>query len=100
MRRISKISDKLLDAIPGKRFETFIVLAKLCPFTADEIALAKTLNGKYRRRAILLTARELEPYHILERTKLEFRDIDEYANSAEDLARATEMIYFNDARPG
>jgi hypothetical protein len=85
------------DALPRKRFETFIVLAKLCPFTADEIALAKTLNDKYRRRAILLTARELEPYHFFDRTKLEFKGIDPYADSAEDLARATDLMYFEDA---
>jgi hypothetical protein len=60
---------RVADALPRKRFEIFIVLAKLCPFTADEIALAKTLNERYRKRAILLTARELEPYHFYERTK-------------------------------
>ena len=91
---------RVADALPHKRFETFIVLAKLCPFTADEIALAKTLNGKYRQRAILLTARELEPYHFFDRTKLEFKDIDPYAHSAEDLARATDTMYFKDAPSG
>lgn len=88
------------DALPRERFETFVLLAKLCPFTTEEIAIAKTLNGEYQKRAILLTARELEPYHLFERTKLEFNDIDQYANSAEDLARATDMIYFKDAPPG
>ena len=88
---------RVADALPRKRFETFIVLAKLCPFTADEIALAKTLNDKYRWRAILLTARELEPYHFFDRTKLEFKGIDPYADSAEDLARATDLMYFEDA---
>jgi hypothetical protein len=38
-----------------------ILFAKLAPFTPEEIALARTLNGEYRRRVILLTARELEP---------------------------------------
>jgi hypothetical protein len=85
---------RVADALPRKRFQTFIALAKLSPFTANEIALAKTLNDKYRRRAILLTARELEPYHFFERTKLEFKHIDEFAISAEDLATATEMMYF------
>src|ERR1039458_3680127 len=63
---------RVADALPRKRFETFIALVKLCPFTADEIALARTLNDPYRLRAILLTAQELEPYHFYERTKLEF----------------------------
>ena len=75
------------------------MLAKLCPFTAEEISLAKTLNDRYRKRAILLTARELEPYHLFERTKVQFKNIEEYANSAEDLAAATDMMYFGDALP-
>lgn len=87
---------RVADALPRRRFNTFIVLAKLCPFTADEIELAKTLNDKYRQRVILLTARELEPYHFFERTKLEFKDIDEYASSPEDLARVTHTMYFKD----
>jgi hypothetical protein len=85
---------RVADALPRKRFRTFILLAKLCPFNDDEIALAKTLNDKYQRRAILLTARELEPYHFFERTKLEFKDINEHATSAGDLARATDEMYF------
>jgi hypothetical protein len=91
---------RVADALPRKRFKTFIVLAKLCPFTADEIALAKTLNEKYRRRAILLTARELEPYHFYERTKLEFKGIKEYASTPEDLANTTAEIYFKEEAPG
>jgi len=86
---------RVADALPRRRFDTFIVLAKLCKFTADEIALAGTLNDKYRRRTILLTDRELEPYSFLERTKLECQEINEYVHSAEDLVRATDMIYFN-----
>jgi hypothetical protein len=84
------------DAFPRKRFKTFITLAKLSPFTANEIALAKTLNDQYRQRAILLTARELEPYHFYERTKLEFKNIREYASTPEDLAAATAEMYFKE----
>jgi hypothetical protein len=90
---------RVAEALPHNRFEAFIVLAKLCPFTADEIALAKTLNDGYRRRAILLTARELEPYHLFERTKQQFKTIKDYASSAEDLATATDIMYFRDALP-
>ncbi len=90
---------QVADALPRKRFNTFIVLAKLCPFTADEIALAKTLNDEYTRRAILLTARELEPYHFYERTKLEFKSINEYAATPEDLANTTAQMYFNEEAP-
>jgi hypothetical protein len=85
---------RVADALPRKRFATFIVLAKLCPFTADEIALAKTLNDEYRHRVILLTARELEPYHIYDRTKLEYKGIKEYGSTAQDLANNTAKMYF------
>jgi hypothetical protein len=90
---------RVADALPRKRFETFVVLAKLCPFTAEEIELARTLNEKYRRRVILLTARELDPYLFFERTELEFNNISQYGHSAEDLAMATEIMYFKPAPP-
>ncbi|MGH8497471.1 MAG: hypothetical protein ACRERV_01460 [Methylococcales bacterium] len=81
------------DSFPRNRFETFVLLVKLSPFIPEEINHAKVLNDKYRTRAILLTARELEPYHIYERTKAEF-DIERYGGTPEDLARATVKIYF------
>ncbi len=83
------------DALPSKRFQSFVLLAKLCPFTPEEIHSAKNLNERFHRRAILLTARELEPWHIYERTKAEFK-IDAYASSAEQLALATATMYFPD----
>jgi hypothetical protein len=67
-------------------------LAKLNPFTPEEIELAKTLNTDHQQRAILLTARELEPYHVCEQTKTEF-DINGYGGTPEDLARKTANIY-------
>ncbi|HEY9100216.1 MAG TPA: hypothetical protein VIN38_15215 [Thiobacillus sp.] len=84
---------RVADSLPRKRFKTFILLAKLNPFTPDEIELAKTLNEEYQQRVILLTARELEPYHIYERTKVEF-DIDSYSGTPEDLASNTAKMYF------
>jgi hypothetical protein len=90
---------QVADALPHKRFETFIVLAKLCSFTSNEIALAKTLNEEYRRRVILLTARELEPYDFYERTKLEFKSIKECAYTPEDLANTTAEMYFKEEAP-
>lgn len=83
------------NALPEKRFETFVLLAKLCPFTQEEIAAAKTLNGRHHQRAILLTERELEPWRIYQRTKAELK-IDAYASSPEQLARATATIYFTE----
>jgi hypothetical protein len=84
---------RVADSLPQQRFNVYILLAKLQPFTQEEIELAKTLNTEYQLRAILLTARELEPYSIYERTKVEF-DIDSYAGTPEDLACTTAKIYF------
>lgn len=86
---------RVVDALPRKRFKTFVLFAKLAPFTSEEIEQARTLNTAHTLRTILLTARELEPYHIYERTKAEC-DIDSYGGSPEDLARTTAKIYFSD----
>ena len=81
------------DALSSKRFNTFFLFAKLTAFTQEEIAAAKTLNNQWRRRAILLTARELEPWHIYQRTNVELK-IDAHGGSAEQLANTTAQIYF------
>lgn len=86
---------RVADALPRKRFKTFVLLSKLCPFTPEEIESARTLNNEYRSRAILLTARELEPYFIYERTKAEF-DIKGYGSTPEELAQATVEMYFQE----
>lgn len=79
------------DAFPRNRFDVFILLAKLCSFTPQEIELAKSLNEQHRRRVILLTDRELEPYHFYERTNI----ADHHGGDAAGLALATETIFFN-----
>lgn len=85
---------RVADALPHRRVETFVLLSKLAPFTAEEIEEAATLNHKYHRRVILLTARELEPYMMYERTQLEFKNIRGYGGTAEELAETTAEIYF------
>src|SRR5574337_443597 len=90
---------RVADSLPPRRFETFILLSKLAPFTPDEIERARALNDKYCWRTILLTARELEPYFIYERTKAEL-GIKGHAGTPEDLAQATVEIYFKEQLPG
>jgi len=87
---------RVADGLPSRRFETYVLLSKLAPFTADEIAKARTLNGRYQQRTILLTARELEPYFMYERVKTDPGRPGPHAGTAEDLAAATAMMYFND----
>ncbi|MGA8616430.1 MAG: hypothetical protein WB760_32995 [Xanthobacteraceae bacterium] len=81
------------EALPKERFDPYILLAKLAPFSGDEIALARSLNGPYEHRVILLTARELEPYHLFERTNKEL-GLDLRGGSLEELAAITEQLYF------
>jgi hypothetical protein len=88
---------RIADALPSHRFETFIIFARLSPFTAEELALARTLNGPYAHRVILLTDRELEPYHLYERTKETERLVDADAGSLSGMAENTNFMYFGDA---
>jgi hypothetical protein len=37
---------RVADALPANRFEPYILFAKLAPFTPEEIALARILNGE------------------------------------------------------
>lgn len=82
------------DSFPRNRFEVYILLAKLCAFTPAEIELARSLNSEHQLRVILLTEREIEPYFLFERTEKLFQ-IDRYASTPEDLARATVAIFLN-----
>jgi hypothetical protein len=91
---------RVADALSQINFNTFIVLAKLSPFSEQEIALARTLNGEHQLRVIMLTARELEPYNFLDRTHAEFPHIEPYAVSPEDLALVTAQIYFTPSPQG
>jgi hypothetical protein len=88
-----RILRAVADALPSKRFESFFLFAKLSPFEQEEIDVAKTLNDQWRRRVILLTARELEPWHIYQRTNVELK-IEAHGGSTEQLANTTAHIYF------
>ena len=76
----------------------FILLAKLCSFTDEEILLAKSLNGLYQCRVILLTDRELEPYYLYDRTSKLF-DVNSFSSTPTELAQATVNIFFNPKVP-
>jgi hypothetical protein len=85
---------RVAGAFSPDRIQVYILLAKLAPFNAEEIALAKTLNkGPYTRRVIMLTERELEPYMLYERTNSQL-GLNLYSHSANELADATHKIYF------
>jgi hypothetical protein len=85
---------KVADAFPRNRFDVYVLISKLAPFTANEIAAALTLNSQGQTRVILLTPSELETYHIYDRLT---GDLKEHARggTAQNLAETTAMIYFS-----
>jgi hypothetical protein len=86
---------RVADAFPARRFDTFVLFAKLSPFTADEIAAAGILNSEFCKRVILLTPRELEPYHVVDRLR-DRTDITQHIWSAHQLAKLTHDLYYAD----
>jgi hypothetical protein len=85
---------RVADAPAVKRScEAFIAFSKTSRFTPEEVERCKAAQAKYNRRVILLSERGLKPYYLYEQTVKEF-EIDEYASSLEQMARATHNIYF------
>jgi len=71
----------------------FIIFSKLSSFSPDELKRCAKVNGKYRRRLILFTPRELEPYFLYEKTSKEF-DIDMYVHSFDNMVEVTQKVFF------
>lgn len=80
-------------SFPPERITVYLLFSKTASFSADEITRCMTAQDPSRPRVILLTDRELEPYHVYERTQKEF-DIRGTAISLKDLAEATPRIFF------
>jgi hypothetical protein len=93
VRHLSKVAD----AFPTDRFDVFLVFSKAGEFTPDEIQRCRLADSETRRRTILLSERELEPYRIYERTAKEFA-IERTAISLEDMVQATQGVYFEPRR--
>jgi hypothetical protein len=84
---------RLADAIPSDLADAFIMFAKTDTFTEAEARLAQTLNQQYRKRVILWSREELEPYHVYERSKDRLGRL-QYASTLTDMAVATERLWF------
>jgi hypothetical protein len=84
---------KLADAVPCNLADAFIMFAKTEAFTDNEVRLAQTLNSEHRRRVILWSVDQLEPYHVYERAA-ERLGQDQYAATLTDMARATHHLWF------
>ena len=98
---ITKLS-KVGDALRGGPCHVYLLFAKCGQFTAAEIERCKNARRKlfehqgkvhYLNNVIMLSARELEPYHLYSETEKEF-EIKQYAHTFEELAMNTVNIFF------
>jgi len=89
---VRKLS-KLADAVPSDLADTFIMFAKTEAFTDGEARLAQTLNSQYRKRVILLSVDELEPYYVYERSEKRLGH-DAIATTLTDMAQVTHRLWF------
>lgn len=88
---------RLADVFEGSSLQPYIIFAKVGSFSGEEIERCKAAQIKRRFRVIMLSDRELEPYFVYERTAVEF-DIQTTAINLEDLAVATQSVFFNPRR--
>jgi hypothetical protein len=84
---------KLADAVPSDMADTFIMFAKTESFTDDEVRLGQTLNSQYRKRVILLSVDELEPYYVYERSEKRLGR-EAIATNLSDMAQVTHRLWF------
>jgi hypothetical protein len=98
VRKLSKVAEALRDG----PCHVYLLFAKCGQFTAAEIERCKNARRKlfehegkvhYLNNVIMLSARELEPYHLYEETEKEF-EIKKYAHTFEELAINTVIIFF------
>ncbi len=88
-RKLAAVSD----ALSKRGLECYIIFSKTANFTPDDIENCRRANdGGRRTRVIMLSDRELEPYHIYERASAEFEIRG--GHSLHDMALATHDIYF------
>jgi hypothetical protein len=82
------------EALSARGFHCYIVFSKTAPFTSADIENCRLANdGGKRTRVIMLSDRELEPYHVYEKTSAEF-EIRNSGHSLHDMALATHDIFF------
>jgi hypothetical protein len=86
--------EAVADSLPENRFDVFLLFGKLSPFSPEEIERCRAAQGDGAPRVILLSDRELEPYHLYEQAEKEFAMRSSSAFRLEDMAAATVEIYF------
>ena len=85
---------KLAHAVPADLAQAYILFSKTGAFSPGEIALARTLNTDHRRRVILWSRDELEPFYPYERSRDKLGETW-HAVSLTDMADVTRRLYFS-----
>jgi hypothetical protein len=84
---------KLAMAVPTHLAQCFILFSKTDTFSSDEVSLARSLNSEYKRRVILWSRDELEPYFLYERAKDKLGK-NSTAVTLTDMANITQRLWF------
>jgi hypothetical protein len=84
---------KLVSAVPRELAQGFVLFSNTGAFTREEVALGKTLNTKHRRRVILWSCDELEPFYLYERSREKLGE-KWHASSLTDMVEITNRLYF------
>lgn len=84
---------RVAGSFPSDRFDVFLIFAKLAEFSEEELKLISTANEEHVKGVVILTHRELEPWHPYDRTSKEF-DIDPIVVDFQGMANATHQVFF------
>lgn len=91
-RRDLDTLDRIAAALPSNRFQTFLAVTKLSPFTQDEVACVRQLNSRGEQRVILMSNFELEQNWLLSGLKTrDGRELD--TETPEGLVEASAELH-------
>ncbi|MBS0165523.1 MAG: hypothetical protein JSR29_05560 [Nitrospira sp.] len=82
----------IAQAFSGSRVDVYILFSKTSEFSSSELKLFKASLQKNSYQLILMSRRELEPYHIYKWTKNELGK-EFYVSTLDQLVQTTEYIY-------
>lgn len=89
-----KKMNTVAEAFSNCGLHCYVIFSKTGNFTKAEIENCKLANKNGRTRAIMLSDRELEPYHLYARTALEL-EISGGGHSLHDMAITTHEAFFS-----
>ena len=83
---------KVATCLSALKFHAFVIFSKTGTFSPEEIDRCRKAEAWPNGGIILLSGRELEPYHMYERSKV--NGVEPYAPSFKQMAKVTKKLYF------